>query len=332
MLNLKDKKILFISPSFFGYEKSIFRRLCELGAWVDYFDERPANTFWTKAFIRLNRNLVAYRIHRYYKRVAGAVKGKKYDYVFVLNIEAMPFFFLERIRHASPEAKFILYMWDSLRNKTHTHTYLPLFDSIFSFDENDCNTLPGICFRPLFFLNEYKAIAFDTRFEYDLSFVGTAHSDRFALIRKIQSLLQEKGLKTYWYLYLQSRKLFFWNKVVNPSFRHARPDDFNYTALPKNTLLDIIRKSRIILDIQHPHQAGLTMRTIEMLGAARKLITTNPSVVRYDFYSPRNILVIDRYYPVIPDLFWKTDYQPVDESIYYKYSLDGWLADIFHTK
>lgn len=332
MIDLKDKKILFISPSFFGYEKSILSRLEQAGAHVDYFDERPANSFWTKAFIRLNRKIIVFRINKYYKRIAGAIRDKKYDYVFVINIEAMPHFFLEMLRRQSPEAKFILYMWDSIRNKAHTRAYLHLFDSVFSFDENDCKKIPRIRFRPLFFLNEYKEIASDTCFEYDLSFVGTAHSDRFALIRKIQGLLQGENLKTYWYLYLQSRKLFFLNKAANPSFRDARPGDFNYKALPKNALIDIIRKSRIILDIQHPNQAGLTMRTIEMLGAARKLITTNPAITRYDFYSPRNILVIDRENPVIPDRFWKTDYQPVDESIYYKYSIDGWLADIFRTK
>lgn len=332
MIDLKDKKILFISPSFFGYEKSVLSRLEELGATVDYFDERPANSFWTKAFIRVNRKVVVVRINNYYKRIACVIRDKKYDYVFVINIEAMPHFFLEKLRRQSPEAKFILYMWDSIRNKAHTRSYLHLFDSVFSFDENDCKKIPHIQFRPLFFLNEYKAIASDTRFEYDLSFVGTAHSDRFALIRKIQRLLQRRHLKTCWYLYLQSRKLFILNKAFNPSFRNARLEDFNYKALPKNTLIDIIRKSRIVLDIQHPNQAGLTMRTIEMLGAARKLITTNAAITHYDFYSPQNILVVDRENPVIPDCFWESDYQPVDDIVYYKYSVDGWLADIFRTK
>lgn len=331
MIDLKEKKLLFISPAFFGYEKSILQRLQELGALVDYFDERPANSFWTKAFIRLNRKIVSWRIEQYYNEITSLIRNKSYDYVFVLNIEAMPHSFLKIIRCHSPRAKFILYMWDSIRNKAHTISYLSLFDVVFSFDEKDCKEITAIRFRPLFFLNEYKEIACDTCFEYDFSFVGTAHSDRFALIRKIQRQLEEKNLKSYWYLFLQSRKLFFFQKICNTAFRKACMRDFNYKALSKDKLINIIRKSRIILDIQHPNQSGLTMRTIEMLGAHRKLVTTNPSVGDYDFYTSRNILIIDRNNPVIPEDFCTGEYQPVDKAIYYKYSLDGWLDDIFRT-
>lgn len=330
MINLESKSILFISPTFFGYEQSIQKRLEELGGVVDYFDERPANSFWVKAFIRINPRFLSYIIKKYYKKIENKIQDKSYDYIFVLNIEAMPASFLNYIRKRNPTAKFILYMWDSIFNKKNTLHYISFFDKVFSFDANDCKQIPTIRFRPLFYLNEYKQIADYTDFEYDFSFIGTAHSDRYYLIRTLQKQIENKGMRGYWFLYLQSRKLFLFNKINNPAFKGASLKDFNYKSLPKQLLLDKIKKSKVVLDIQHPKQSGLTMRTIEMLGAKRKLVTTNSMIRTYDFYSPDNILVIDRNNPVIPNEFFNTTYLSLPDPVYYKYSLDGWLEDILY--
>lgn len=329
MIDLRGKSVLFISPVFFGYEKSIRQRLQESGAHVDYFDERPANTFWIKAFIRIDTKFLSRVIRKYYNKIENTIRNNRYDYVFVLNIEAMPPSFLKQMRRYNPQSEFILYMWDSIFNKKNTLHYIPLFDKVFSFDRNDCRQIRNIRFRPLFYLNEYKEIAAYTDFEYDFSFVGTAHSDRYQLIRLVQKQIKNKGMRGYWFLYLQSRKLFLWNKFNNPAFRKARLTDFSYKSLSKDSLLNIIKKSKIILDIQHPKQSGLTMRTIEMLGARKKLVTTNPAILDYDFYLPDNILVIDRSSPLIPNEFCNSDYVPLPDTIYYKYSLDGWLEEIF---
>lgn len=329
MVDFKAKKILFISPSFFGYEKSILNRLREMGAIVDYFDERPANTFWTKSLIRINSKLLVFTIDKYYQSISSYIYGKEYDYIFVVNIEAMPRHFLKMLKNQYPNTKFILYMWDSIMNKRKTISYIPFFDVVFSFDADDCKKNPYIKFRPLFYLNEYQSIISYNRFKYDLLFIGTAHSDRYSFLQKIQVQPDIRNKKCYFYLYLQDWKLFLWYKVVNPIFRKAHMKDFRYIPLTKLELINLIKQSRIIIDIQHPNQVGLTIRTIEMLGAGRKLITTNKLVETYDFYDPNNILIIDRDNPVIPEQFFYTDYIPVDQKIYEKYSLDGWLNDVF---
>ena len=330
-MNFKGKAILLFAPSFFGYEKSIQKRLIELGANVDFFDERPANTFWTKAFIRLYPKLSYIYTMRYYRIIYDKIQDKHYDFIFVVNIEAMPPAFLEKVKKDFSSARFILYMWHSIFNKKNTIHYLPYFNDIFSFDKTDCKKIPQIKFRPLFYINEYETLARSVDFKYDLAFVGTAHSDRFALIQKVYKLIQSQGLKCYFYLYLQNWKLFFWHKFKNPAFRKAHLKDFHYKALAKNELFEVIKKSRTILDIQHPKQSGLTIRTIEMIGARRKLITTNSNIKEYDFYHPANIFIVDRECPVIPDDFFKMDYHQVNSDIYYKYSLDGWLDEIFTT-
>ena len=81
--------------------------------------------------------------------------------------------------------------------------------------------------------------------------------------------------------------------------------------------------------MQHPKQTGLTMRTIETLGAKKKLITTNPHVKEYDFYRPENILIVDRYNPVITKEFLDAPWKEIPENIYKKYSISSWLNSIF---
>ena len=62
----------------------------------------------------------------------------------------------------------------------------------------------------------------------------------------------------------------------------------------RKQVTDYIGNSRVVLDLPHPMQTGLTMRTIEAIGSKKKLITTNVDIVNYDFYNPKNILLIER--------------------------------------
>jgi len=97
----------------------------------------------------------------------------------------------------------------------------------------------------------------------------------------------------------------------------------------KEEILNIISKSKTVLDIQHPDQSGLTMRTIEMLGAKRKLITTNSNIRNYDFYRKKNIYIIDRDNPKLDKSFFQSNYKNLSKDVYQKYSLENWLKTIF---
>ena len=52
---LENKKILFISVKFFNYENLIKKQMEDLGASVDWFDERPSNSVYTKTMIRIDK-------------------------------------------------------------------------------------------------------------------------------------------------------------------------------------------------------------------------------------------------------------------------------------
>jgi hypothetical protein len=116
--------------------------------------------------------------------------------------------------------------------------------------------------------------------------------------------------------------------LVDPSFRGARTADFTFVPLKKAEVMALIARARIVVDVERSVQTGLTIRTIEMLGASRKLITTNASIAKADFYCRENVCVIDRNSPVLDEAFMATAYAPVDQTILARYSLAGWLDEV----
>ena len=93
----ENRSILFFSAQAFGYQNEIRAEMERMGARVDYFDERPANSFAVKAAIRINRNLLARYIDRYHARIIERTKNRKYDYVFFIKGESISVENLDKI-------------------------------------------------------------------------------------------------------------------------------------------------------------------------------------------------------------------------------------------
>jgi len=321
------KKILFIAPKFFGYEREIKNRLESLGAQVDFYDDRPSNSAWSKFAIRMIPQTQQGKIRKYFS-VLLEKYSNDYDFVFIVKMECMPVEILLALRNRNPKAKFIYYSYDSVKNNNNFKKAIGLFDSAFTFDDEDAKAIEGIKLRPLFFLNEYRDL-FTENILYDISFIGTAHSDRYLLLKKIKSVLPDENFRGFFFLYVPSKYIFWLKKIFVPVFWKSKKTDFSFSPMNKKEVLSAISQSRSILDFQHPGQTGLTMRTIEMLGARKKLITTNKNVKKYDFYRQENIKVIDREDPVIESDFFHAPYVNLPDDLYEKYSIDGWLREVF---
>ena len=82
---LTGKRILFFSPAFFGYEDKIKKKMLELGAKVDSFDERSVVRASGRALLKLNRDIFNQRTENYYAKILSIVKKKNYDYVLFVK-------------------------------------------------------------------------------------------------------------------------------------------------------------------------------------------------------------------------------------------------------
>lgn len=319
------KKVLFISPKFFNYEVEIVKEMRNLGAVVDYYDERPKNTPFAKALIRLNlKFFLSKLINHYYYEIIKNIRCD-YDYILILAPETITAGMVLQIQKLNPNAKTIVYMWDSIKNKNVDREIITIADRFITFDPEDFKINSKIEFIPLFYIEDYiKLSEKPAVYKYDYCFIGTAHSDRYNIVNQIKKLLPSSFLG-YLFYYSPSRILFNLKKIFVSSFRTFNINDISFKSMNKSEILDIVKNSMVLIDIEHPQQRGLTIRTVEMIGAKRKIITTNKSIISYDFYNKNNIMLIDRSNICIDLEFFNTPYEELDKGIYESYSLRNWL-------
>lgn len=325
MDELKGKKVLLLYARFFNYDTLVKNKLTELGAVVDLYDARANIGKIQKAIKKIYRGYYFHKMKQYHEGILRNNTHKEYDFVF--SNAYLPAEAIENYRKAYPKAKFVLYLDDSVENLKGVDKTFNLYDRVITFDRLDAKDY-AIEFRPLFFDDTYTDPKKVGK-QYDLCFIGTIHSDRLKVIEKIEDICQEKGLTFYKFCYLPSGFMYYYYWLTKKEFRKKPQSYFSYTSLPAKEVAKALSNSSIILDIQHPKQTGLTMRTIETLGSKKKLITTNVDIKEYDFYNERDICLIDREDPQIEDVFLKTEYEEINQSLYQKYSLNGWISFVF---
>ncbi len=326
---LKGKSILFFSPAFFNYEVLIADKMREMGAHVDMYDVRSVTSALERALLKISPDLFKKKSLNYYEDIIEKNKSKNYDYILIVKCDMTPVSILKKFREVYPNAKLCLNLWDSIDNIPGITDKFKYFDTLHSFDPKDCKKYNELKFRPLFYADEFKNECDEKKeYKYDLSFLGTVHSDRYSVIKEVQKIAKDNNLKCYWFLYLQSKFIYRFYKMTKREFRETSLDSFSYDKMSAKAISEVVDSSRIILDIQHPNQTGLTMRTIEMIGMNKKLITTNETIKDYDFYDPDNIAVIDRYNIELDMSFLNGDYKKLPEDLYEKYSLKSWILEV----
>lgn len=318
-------RVLLIAPRFFGYEAEIVAEFERQGTYVDLLPDRPFDSPFLKAATRYRPSLTQPAADRFFDAQLQRLARGDYSLILVVQGESVSAQTLRRMRAHFPRAHIVFYTWDSLGNKPFAVAKLPLYDQCFSFDPADAARY-GMRSRPLFFTRGFERPTPGT-FRFDISFIGTIHSDRYLVVRSVAARLPP-GTRSDWYLYLQAPWMYWARRIFTRQLEGASRGEFRFQPLARPTVQDIYFASRSILDVEHPRQHGLTMRTIETLGSGTKLITTNAAVREYDFFDPRNICVIDRADPRIDPDFLETPYKAVPAEFYERYRLRRWVSDV----
>ncbi|URC13100.1 hypothetical protein [Flavobacterium sp. B183] len=326
--SFNNKRILFFSVKLFNYENIIADKLRSLGAHVDYYDERPSNSILTKGIIRLKRSLYYVKISNYYRDILKDIENKNYDYFFLIKGEVIPQYFIEKVRELNPNITLLYYTFDSFENNPNGVDILKNFDKKYTFDSKDSQTY-NIAFRPLFFSDDYYKLGSINNPKYDLLFIGTAHSDRYVISEKVAEWCRQKKLKNFAFYYSPSRLVFFFFKLFDESFKKFKYKNISFKSLKHEEIINLYKDSKIVLDINHPNQRGLTMRVFEALGSSRKLITTNTDIKQYPFYNTNNIYVIDRNDISLDYSFFELPFIEINEDLYDRMSISGWLEELF---
>lgn len=321
-----------IASQYFGYYQKIEEELKLLGFSVDTFSDRPTQNSLFRAVSRINPKLVRKKVGLYFESIIEATKNTKYDYVFF--VRGMSYCFsdemMKKLKATQSSAKFLSYQWDSIINLHDIESFWHYFDRCFSFDRIDTLKHEKLEFLPLFYDRDYEELGKQKtdEFEYDCCYIGTAHPKKFKFINEMSEKLKGVYDKQFIYHYMPSKLKFFYHKLKNVEYKKAKLSDFKLDTLSKDKTMQIVKHSKCVLDSPQDNQDGATIRVIESLAAKVKLITTNKDLVNYDFYNPKNIYIYDGEFD-FENEFFKEPYCDVDEKIYEKYSLRGFLKQIF---
>ncbi|ELC8354181.1 hypothetical protein ACV30Q_10145 [Clostridium perfringens] len=332
-----NKKILFICSPFFGYYKHIISELNNLGYDVDYYNDRPSENSFLKGGIKLKKELINNVIDKYFNKLLRETENKKYEKVFIVNGKIFTKEMILKLKEKNKKSKFLFYTWDSVKLYPNIKEFIHLFDKAYSFDTDDCKEIEKFDFLPLFYTKAYYNIV-NTKSDkvYDIASICTVHPNRYKIIKNLFPYLEKLGIKIFSYMYI-NRLQYLYNKLFVNEFKKAKISEFNFSPLSETQILKIISKSNVIFDIPHSRQSGLTMRTIEALGARKKIITTNKEIKNYDFFNSNNIFILDeevlnkeKFEEI--EKFIKCGYQILDENIYSKYSISYWVNIIINEK
>lgn len=320
--------VLLITPSFFDYPKQICDEIRRMGHEVDWFDDRPSTNSFIKAIIRIKKDVINFLIKKYFINLMNFIEKKKYDKVILVSGQSLSFSeeMLLELKKIQKQAEFILYQWDSLQNFPYIKHLEKYFDRCYSFDRSDVAKNSRLQFLPLFYTNRYERIASKhvDNYKYDFMFVGTAHPKKYKYVKEMSRKLSRIYKKQYIYFFYPSRLVYFYRKIKNPELKHSTYSEFHFTALKSEEMDKLLLESKCVLDSAQDGQSGLTIRVLETLGAKRKIITTNPDIVNYDFYRKENVYVYNGTFD-FSDIFFYSAYVEIDDSVYKKYSLKSWL-------
>lgn len=150
--------------------------------------------------------------------------------------------------------------------------------------------------------------------EFDVYFLGK-NKGRFDTLEALGVQLQTKGLRPH-FLMMAESKTDYPEKTVVTICRQ----ELDYS---KN--IDLINRSRCLLELTQANQTGLTIRCLEAMFFGKKLITSNPLVRQLPFYDPDLFFILGQ-----DDLsrigdFVKSEVPRIAESDLIGYEFSNWI-------
>lgn len=328
---LNKKTVLFGAPTNFGFSEAIKNELTLLGFHVVDFSLIQGVQFKYKC--------LGDRLYNCYRKVffndyefKNTLRAKAHEEYLISILQALPSFdyglfirpdffpinFIDKVKNKVDT--MVGYQWDGLKRFPSIHNYVDLFDKFYVFDSEDLalpNTLPTTNFYFDSLINNAQNSLLNEAY-----FIGSYVDERMQQIIDLKQILNDNGFNDK--IILHSAHSKGTNEILKNGFHHI-PKYISYEENIKNTL-----NASLLIDIQNPIHNGLTFRAFESIGYDKKLITSNPEIANYDFYSPENIFIWNKQNTAEIKDFLSTPYQPLQSDIKTKYSFSNWIKYVFN--
>ncbi len=205
---------------------------------------------------------------------------------------------LNYIKKSNETIRIIYWYWNPVLRIRPIDDKLLDGTELWSFDPADCKKYK-MKFNTTFYFKNIPIPQNEAK--YDTFFVGL-DKGRSNYLKELQNKIEAVGATTYF-------------KII-PNIKEK---------ISYQKYLELVSKTKCIIDIIPEGQSGLTVRPMESIFFRKKLITSDPSIASADFYNKRNIFIIGKDDESYLKEFIDSPYIPIDESIVYQYDLREWL-------
>lgn len=203
------------------------------------------------------------------------------------------------IKKKNHNCKIIMYFWNIMNETYKSILKDKNIDEFWTFDREEAKKY-NFKYNPQFYTNKIKLK--EKNIEQDVIFLGRAKKRKSELL-KLQDKLKCNGITNKFIIIEMEKELLSYDKY-----------------------LDLISKSKCILDYNEKGQIGLTLRPMEALFLEKKLITNNKDIKNYDFYNPNNIFILGEDNIENIKEFMNKPYEKVEQRIIDYYDFEQWLS------
>lgn len=322
------KTFLLAIPNDFGIYKVFNKNLESLGFKVidlvpqafkySSFVQRIINFFYKLIYNSRNykRNLIKkFNSQKVIEKI-GHLSKDSIDYVLIIRPDVLEIATLKKMLTIGK--KVVAYQWDGLDRYEKVFSTIPLFDQFLVFDQNDFDHYSSQfqnlkkCENFYFDVDDNSKNVSDSDIVY---YVGSYIPERSEEVLQVIRLLEDLDLTLDINLKYHSDNL----PIKHPHIKFFS-SNFEYSDN-----IAQLKKSKILLDFKVPEHSGLSLRFFEALKYRKKIITNNASVLKYEFYHPQNIFVLDYDNEERLGEFVSSDYYEINPDVVNYYSFSSWL-------
>ena len=255
-------KILLVCKDIGGYARKLAEHL-SIADQVCFIDTAALAKPFDRAPKILRRPLNRWAQLRQFSKAVAA--GGRFDVALIINPAQIEPKQLTTALSASERR--IAYLYDSFSRWPMSREALAVYDEVFSFDPENAEQY-GLKKLHNFIYDDY--VADGDPGEYS-AFVVMAGKDRVPALEGLARAFDQLGVTDYKFL------------VQCKPIPGAHPGiTFFEQRMSLESVGELVKRSRVILDISKPGQAGLSFRFFEAMAARKKVITTNRHVLDYD--------------------------------------------------
>lgn len=240
-------------------------------------------------------------------------KKKLDDYGVVVFFDSdVTFAVLKWMKKHYKNKRIILYYRNNIKSvekRIQPRALRKLNIELWSYNVKNCFEY-NMSYNPQVLPRQFFEKAPDNEIVYDIVFLGYAKK-RGRDIELLQRKFQMANLVTFFYV--PDMPQLIDNKCTTNG------------KLEYSEYIQIISKSKAILDLVSETNYGLTLRPIEAIFAEKKIITNYANIVDYDLYDKSNIFILNENL-LLNNLidFLSTPYKKINEETINFYDINSW--------